>query len=221
MGKKKPEGWVDPRQAAADDVFGEMSEDEILAMTSEQSREARLAVQKTASDLAPDKRTLTAEQNAAYIDHAMAALTQDRVNIYKDDDVERRTVAYIQSCKLSGTRPHPPGLANWLGITQAELYDWLTDRQTDDHRHTAARVYQMLHQAWADHALSGKVSPQIAIFLGKNWFGYTDVNRIEVQPSMQKAIDLEKLAQEAAALPDGDIIDAEYVEIEQGKKRKR
>lgn len=159
------------------------------------------------------------EQNAAIIKHTLAGLASRPVDLMNSKEVEQRAMAYFADCANTGARVTPPGLALWLGITSVDLTNWLSDYGTEEHRKSAARIYQFLHSAFADAALTGKQSPQLSMFFAKNWFGYTDSQRIETAQVVERKKSLDDLAKEAAALPDGDIIDATYKEVQKGKKK--
>ena len=119
-------------------------------------------------------KEMTAEENAAYVAHAVNALELPVVDIYDEAAVMERTRIYVESCIRTGMRISPPGLANWFGITSSELKEWMLDPGTAEHRRLASRLYEMLRQSWSDYALSGKTPASVAVFLGKNWFGYSD-----------------------------------------------
>lgn len=153
-------------------------------------------------------RDLSPEDNAVYVAHAAEALRYDSVDLYDTDAVWKRLKLYINSCRATGMRPTPPGLANWLGVTSEELRDWMIDPGDPDHRRLATRLYEFLRASWADYALSGKTPASIAVFVAKNWFAMSDANKIAEAPQVKSQLDLEKLAAEAAALPDSDVIDA-------------
>ncbi len=159
------------------------------------------------------------ETNASIIQHSLAGLSAAPVNLLDTAEVERRSLEYFADCVRSGAKVTPPGLALWLGITSADLSDWLTALGTEDHRKSAARIYQLLHSAFMDTALTGKQSPQLSMFLAKNWFGYTDAQRIETAQVVERRKSLDELAAEAAALPDGDVIDVPFKEVKKGKKK--
>ena len=101
------------------------------------------------------------EQNASIIQHSLSGLSAAPVNLLDAAEVERRSLEYFADCVRSGAKVTPPGLALWLGITSADLTDWLTSLGTEDHRKSAARIYQLLHAAFMDTALTGKQSPQL------------------------------------------------------------
>lgn len=150
---------------------------------------------------------LSNEDNRKYVSHAVDALAYPTVDIYNEEEVWQRTQIYINSCKRNNQRPSPPGLANWFGISTEELRDWMIEPGTAEHRRLATRLYEMLRASWADYALQGKIPASVAIFAAKNWFAMSDVSKVSDAPQVQKQLDLEKLAAEAAALPDADIID--------------
>lgn len=155
------------------------------------------------------------DENDMTIAHSLAGLAAPPVNLMDIEEVERRTMEYIADCQRTGMRVSPPSLALWLGITSKDLVDWLTADGTDEHRRTAARIYQFLHASFADNALAGKTSPQLAMFFAKNWFGYRDSQAIETAQTVEKRKSLDELAKEAEALPDFEIIET------QGGKKKR
>ena len=158
------------------------------------------------------------DENAIIIQHSLNGLAAKPVNLMECSEVERRSLEYFADCVQSGAKVTPPGLALWLGITSSDLTDWLTTYGTEEHRRSAARIYQLLHSAFMDTALNGKQSPQLSMFLAKNWFSYTDATRIETAQVVEKKKSLDELAKEAAALPDGDVIDVTYKEVKKGKR---
>lgn len=154
------------------------------------------------------------DSNSMFIAHSLAGIASPPVDLMDTEEVERRAMEYIADCQRTGAKVNPPGLALWLGITSGDLTDWLTTYGTEEHRKSAARIYQFLHAAFADNALGGKMSPQLSMFFAKNWFGYHDAQRIETAQTVEKKKSLDELAKEAEALPDFEIIET------QGKKRK-
>lgn len=157
-------------------------------------------------------------ENDLFIGHAWAALSRPPVNLNDPTEVEQRVTEYALSCRASGLRPNPPALAAWLGITSDDLSTWLTGVGTEEQKRTAARIYQFLHQSFADTALAGKIPSATVVFLAKNWFGYSDAVRLETASTVDRKKSLDELAKEAAALPDGDIIDAKVKDVKKGKK---
>lgn len=155
------------------------------------------------------------EENGLFIAHSLAGLAAPPVDLMDIEAVERRSMEYIADCQRTGAKVTPPGLALWLGISSNALTDWLTSYGTEEHRRSAQRIYQFLHAAFADNAVSGKTSPQLSIFLAKNWFGYRDSQTVETGQTLEKPKNLDELQREADALSDFEIIET------QGKKGKK
>ena len=167
------------------------------------------------------KTGVTDEENKLYLAHAIAPMERKAVDLLNPAEVEERVLAYAASCAEKNMRMHPPGMAAWLGVSQKDFTEWLSGMGSVENRALASRVHQMLHQSYADYALAGKTSPQLAIFFGQNWFGYTNKNALELQQATQAPPSLDKLAAEAAALPDGEVVDVPFVEIESGGKKQK
>lgn len=160
----------------------------------------------------------TTDENTEFIAHALSPLEQKRVDLLDPKAIEKRVLDYMASCAKRNMRPNPPGMAAYFGVSQDEFRAWLAGMGTLENRELASRTHQMLHQLYADYSLAGKLSPQLAMFFGTNWFGYTQKNAADLQQAAPTAPSLDKLEAEAAALPDGEVIDASFVEIESGGK---
>lgn len=166
-------------------------------------------------------RSVTKKSETGMVDYLANALTpmkNAKADLLNPAEVEQRVMAYFASCGQRDIMPVPPGVAAWLGVSQEEFRRWLAGMGTVENRELASRVHQMLHQVYAECSVSGKMSPQLAMFFGQNWFGYQNKNAVELQQAAPKTADLESLAAEAAALPDGEVIDASFVEIESAGK---
>ena len=155
-------------------------------------------------------KDLTIAENRTYVNHTTDALGYAPIDLYNDSEVFARFQLYAKACRIHNMRLTPPGLASWFGVSLEELKDWMTEPGSPEHRRIATRIYSALASSWADYALTGKTPASVAIFVAKNWFAMSDVNRVAEAPQVQKQLDLERLAAEAAALPDSDIIDADY-----------
>lgn len=157
------------------------------------------------------------DENAMVIGHELRGLAAQPVNLTDTEEVEQRSMDYFKDCVATGARVSPPGLALWLGISSKDLTSWLTEVGDDEHRRSAARIYQFLHASFADNALGGKTSPQLAMFFAKNWFGYTDAQRVETAETVEKSKSLDELQKIADALPD----DFNIIETQNGKRGKK
>ena len=163
----------------------------------------------------------TEEENRRFLAHAFLPYAgSGPVSLLDHVAIGERVSAYWDSCSQSNIMPNPPGMAAWLGVSQDQFKEWLAGMGSIENRTLASRTYQMLHQTLIDRSLSGKVSPQLVMFYAQNWFGYQNKNAVELQQAAPAPPNLDKLAAEAAALPDGAVIDADFVEIESGGKKK-
>lgn len=164
----------------------------------------------------------TEEENRKFLTHAFLPYAgRGPVSLLDPVAIGERVSAYWDSCSQSNIMPNPPGMAAWLGVSQDQFKEWLAGMGSIENRTLASRTYQMLHQTLIDRSLSGKVSPQLVMFYAQNWFGYQNKNAVELQQAAPAPPNLDKLAAEAAALPDGAVIDADFVEIESGGKMQK
>ena len=182
-------------------------------------RKTKAVTQKNAEEKV---KGVTPDENTEFLAHALAPFGEAATDLLDPVAIEERVKAYMASCATRNMKPNPPGLAAWLGVSQNEFRAWLAGMGSRENRQLASRVHQMLHQLDADYSLSGKLSPQLPMFFGQNWFGYQQKNAVELQQAAPKKADLDALAAEAAALPDGNVVDASFVEIESaGKKQQK
>jgi len=180
---------------------------------------------KTVKDLAKidreSKAVAAQEETAMLMGHGYAPFLRKPVNLLDPGDVERRIKAYWASCAKSGAIPSPPGLRAYLRVSIGQFREWLAGIGTIENRDLAVKTYNLLEQAIIDFHLAGKISPQSMQFLTQNWFGYQSKNALELQQAAPAPPSLDKLAAEAAALPDGDVVDVDFVEIESGGKKQK
>ena len=179
---------------------------------------------KTVKEIAKAEReskaVMAQNEVQALMGHAFAPFAgAGPVNLLDPKAVERRIKAYWASCVESGAMPNPPGLASYLGASKEQFREWLAGIGSLENRALATKTYNLLEQTIIDHSLTGKLSPQLTMFYTQNWFGYQNKNALELQQAAPAPPSLDKLAAEAAALPDGDVVDADFVEIESGGKK--
>lgn len=169
-----------------------------------------------------EEKAVAAKEDAQMLlGHAYAPFTQRPVNLLDPAQVEKRIKAYWASCSMSGAMPNPPGLVSYLRVSKEQFREWLAGIGSIENRDLATKTYNLLEQTIIDFSLAGKLSPQTMMFLTQNWFGYQNKNSVELQQAAPAVPSLDKLAAEAAALPDGDVVDADFVEIESGGKKQK
>ena len=92
-----------------------------------------------------------------------------------DEAFRERVTDYFRICEESGFRPGVEMLALALGTTRTSLFRWkngigCTERRQKDVQAALQLVYAFLEAS----GLDGSVSPVTAIWLSKNWMGYSD-----------------------------------------------
>lgn len=121
--------------------------------------------------------------NARYLRLAMVSLDLPPIDISDPAQVEQRIKDYFSFCGDNDTKPSVVGMCNWLGITRETLNTWRRgEYRGASHSDLITRAYSVLEQLWTDYMLNGKVNPASGIFLGKNLFGYKDVQDVVIQP---------------------------------------
>lgn len=119
--------------------------------------------------------------------------------------MEERIRWYFQHCIDSDMKPTVTGLCNSLGIDMDTFRRWGNGTYREKtHSGTVKKAYAVLHELWEDYMLNGKINPVAGIFLGKNNFGYTDKQELEVKPVNPMAEGLstpEEIAARYAELP--------------------
>ena len=110
------------------------------------------------------------------------------IDLYRLEPVDTRSAAeikeridyYFQWCEDNAVRPQVSAMALALGHTRQWLWKI---RELDDERgkivNHAIAFLETLHNDWA---LSGKLNPATHCFLAKNWYGYSDVQTLELEP---------------------------------------
>ena len=104
-------------------------------------------------------------------------------------------------------RPGVVGLANALGVDRIGMYSIVSNRPfqhngtmirlPDETRIAIKRAYTFIEQQWEDSMTSGRINPASGIFLGKNNYGYTDVQEhvLTPAPDERKVFDTDSIGQ--------------------------
>lgn len=120
--------------------------------------------------------------NARYLALARVALTLPRIDTTDAKQVEERCLAYLDFCMEHDMKPHLVGMATWLGVTRATLWNWKERNTNTAVWDVIQRMTSVMEMQWADYMQNGKINPASGIFLGKNWFGYRDEQAVTVKP---------------------------------------
>lgn len=122
--------------------------------------------------------------NRKYITFAMESRLMPKLDFDDLQAVQERIDWYFMRCSEADMKPGVVGLANALGIDRKTLWAWKEGtRRPDNHQlsELIKRAYSLLEEMWETYMQNGKISPPNGIFLGKNHFGYKDVQDVVVQ----------------------------------------
>lgn len=123
--------------------------------------------------------------NRKFITFAMESMRMPKLNFDNLPEVQERIEWYFTRCAEQDMKPGVVGLANALGVDRITLWAWKTgERRGDNPEFTALikHAYSFLEEMWEVYMQNGKISPPNGIFLGKNHYGYKDVQDVVVQP---------------------------------------
>lgn len=146
----------------------------------------------------------TAQKNAAYLNFALKTWDLKRVDLDDIQQISDRIAWYFEICAEGNMKPTVAGLANSLGINRMTIWNWRNGIGRPQNAEIILKAYDKLEELWEMYMLNGMVNPASGIFLGKNLFGYKDVQDIIVQPKkpLGDTIDAEFIEEKYAELPD-------------------
>ena len=95
-----------------------------------------------------------------------------KIDLKDPEQIRKRCSEYFEFCIKNDTRPTVSGLCLSLKCVRQRLWEWAND---DDERgrvvKAAKDIINSLVETWA---VSGRMSPPVAIFWSKNLLGYND-----------------------------------------------
>ena len=87
-------------------------------------------------------------------------------------------------CAQNDRKPSIIGMGNWIGVDHETVMRWRRgDYRKETHCGVIKKAIALIEEQWNDWMLNGKVNPAAGIFLGKNMFGYKDVQDVVVTPN--------------------------------------
>lgn len=172
-----------------------------------------------------DKPQKEAGANRQELLNAMEAAKHPRVDTRDVQAIEQRINEYLKYCIDNDVSASVAGCANWLGVNIRTLEGWYTGyRGTPEHQRTAARLYGILQDVWAQKMDGGRINPVSGIFMSKVFYGYRDQQEIIVQDGKsQSQLSVADLIAESKRLPGAEnlsltdgaqTIEADYKVIE-------
>ena len=104
--------------------------------------------------------------------------------------VRQRVREYFEICQKHDMKPAVSGLAMAFGTDRRRLWEIATEQKkggkykgiTAEGADEIKKAYQLLENLWENYMLNGKINPASGIFIGKNQFGYRDVQENVVIP---------------------------------------
>lgn len=141
--------------------------------------------------------------NSRFIRFALASWDLPPIDISDPKQVEGRILEYFEHCNNFDRKPTPVGVANWLGVNRMTLNNWKNGKIQDSARVALIqKVMSILEEQWTDYMQNGKINPAAGIFLGKNLYGYRDVQ--DIRADVDHPFEDE---------PNADMLKAKYAEI--------
>lgn len=134
--------------------------------------------------------------NARYLRFIMEARTWPKIDTGDPEQLSDRINMYFEYCAKNDMKPTVSGLASAIGVSRIALWKWKAGVNRPQNYAIIEDAYNRLEELWEMYMMNGKISPPNGIFLGKNHFGYKDVQDLIVAP----------------ANPLGDTVNAEVIE---------
>ena len=123
--------------------------------------------------------------NTKYITFAMESRNLPKINFDNNEEVKERIDWYFTRCAENDMKPGIVGMANALGVDRNTMYMWkIGERRAEQpgFQDMIKQAYSLVEEMWEFYMQNGKISPPNGIFLGKNHFGYKDVQEVVVEP---------------------------------------
>lgn len=121
--------------------------------------------------------------NARYLRYAMVSLDLPPIDISDPEQVQKRIADYFMFCVENDRKPNIKGLGNWIGVDATTVNSWKRgEYRSSTHTPLIKKAVDILEELWLDYMMNGKVNPGSGIFIGKNLFGYKDVQDVTLSP---------------------------------------
>lgn len=143
-------------------------------------------------------------ENTKLLDFILKKRNLPEISMDDPAQVSDRVEWYFDYCAKNDMRPTVTGLASSIGVTRQTLWNWRTGVNRPSNYRIIERAYDRLEELWEMYMMNGKINPPNGIFLGKNHFGYKDVQDVVVTPNnpLGEARSAEEIAQQYEYLPE-------------------
>ena len=147
-----------------------MSFDEMTDYNNE-NVENQLAKGKNSTLYKAQTRELQKTETIELIDMKLAQLraveVNKKVSLTDVEDVKKRTILYLQSCRETGTYPNNSGLARVLGYTARALRHWRTYKPDTPTGEWLQMFSELCAEVLNESALNNNCNAITSIFLSK------------------------------------------------------
>lgn len=122
--------------------------------------------------------------NTKYINHSLRLAKFEKVDLKSPEKVGERINDYFRICAEDDMKPSVAGLALAMGFDRKYLWEIRVGNKgkCPEVADLLKKAHQILDLQMVDYMQNGKINPVSGIFLMKNNFGYTDEQKVVVQP---------------------------------------
>lgn len=143
------------------------------------------------------------KKNAEYLTFAMQSFGLKRVDTSDPKAIEDRILWYFHRCAEHNMKPTVSGMSRALGVSRIAVWNWRNGQDRPENYEIIEQAYNLLEDLWEMYMMNGQINPASGIFLGKNHFGYKDVQDVVVQPKnpLGETVDADVIAEKYDELP--------------------
>lgn len=134
--------------------------------------------------------------NTKFLTLNMELFNLEKIDLHDEESVTKRLQDYFSIYAKYDVKPTVAGMAMALGMNRRTLIAIVNDYATGGAGYKTAlpqevalvikKAHYLLENLWENYSTNGKLNPVMAIFLGKNNFGYQDKTEYVVTPNVQQ-----------------------------------
>lgn len=134
--------------------------------------------------------------NTKFLTLNMELFNLEKIDLHDEESVTKRLQDYFSIYAKYDVKPTVAGMAMALGMNRRTLIAIVNDYATGGAGYKTAlpqevalvikKAHYLLENLWENYSTNGKLNPVMAIFLGKNNFGYQDKTEYVLTPNTQQ-----------------------------------
>lgn len=134
--------------------------------------------------------------NTKFLTLNMELFNLEKIDLHDEEAVTKRLQDYFSIYAKYDVKPTVAGMAMALGMNRRTLIAIVNDYATGGAGYKTAlpqevalvikKAHYLLENLWENYSTNGKLNPVMAIFLGKNNFGYQDKTEYVLTPNTQQ-----------------------------------